>query len=188
MDEEKIKNIYSILNSINITAKNEKLVDEIRNNLLNEDYIEVLKKLEKLNNMEKNNALEQELLENEENEEQNGVYPKKLSDEELEKTYIGLLLNDPKLIVKYYFLFDECYFEDEEMLNIYKSVLFTEGAAYTPEIAKNGFNFSRDSEKVYRLKNELKAKVKDKQYDVEKLYIELKKLFVLRKNYLAIPT
>lgn len=187
MDEEKIKNIYSILNSINITAKNEKLVDEIRNNLLNEDYIEVLKKLEKLNNMEKNNALEQELLENEENEEQNGVYPKKLSDEELEKTYIGLLLNDPKLIVKYYFLFDECYFEDEEMLNIYKSVLFTEGAAYTPEIAKNGFNFSRDSEKVYRLKNELKANVKDKQYDVEKIYIELKKLFVLRKNYLAIP-
>ena len=51
MDEEKINRIYSILNNINITAQNEELVDEIRNNLLNEDYIEALKKLEKLNNM-----------------------------------------------------------------------------------------------------------------------------------------
>ena len=187
MDEEKIKRIYSILNNINITAKNEELVDEIRNNLLNEDYIEALKKLEKLNNMEKKIASEQELVDNEEIEEQTGVYPKKLSDAELEETFIGLLLKDPKLIVKYYFLFDECYFEDEEMLNIYKSVLFTEGAAYTPEIAKNGFNFSRDSEKVYKLKNELKAMVAKKEYDVEKIYIDLRKLFVLRKNYLAIP-
>ena len=187
MDEEKIKRIYSILNNINITAQNEELVDEIRNNLLNEDYIEALKKLEKLNNMEKKIASEQELVDNEEIEEQTGVYPKKLSDAELEETFIGLLLKDPKLIVKYYFLFDECYFEDEEMLNIYKSVLFTEGAAYTPEIAKNGFNFSRDSEKVYKLKNELKAMVAKKEYDVEKIYIDLRKLFVLRKNYLAIP-
>ena len=187
MDEEKIKRIYSILNNINITAKNEELVDEIRNNLLNEDYIEALKKLEKLNNMEKKIASEQELADNEEIEEQTGVYPKRLSDAKLEETFIGLLLKDPKLIVKYYFLFDECYFEDEEMLNIYKSVLFTEGAAYTPEIAKNGFNFSRDSEKVYKLKNELKAMVAKKEYDVEKIYIDLRKLFVLRKNYLAIP-
>ncbi len=187
MDEEKIKRIYSILNNINITAQNEELVDEIRNNLLNEDYIEALKKLEKLNNMEKKIASEQELADNEEIEEQTGVYPKRLSDAKLEETFIGLLLKDPKLIVKYYFLFDECYFEDEEMLNIYKSVLFTEGAAYTPEIAKNGFNFSRDSEKVYKLKNELKAMVAKKEYDVEKIYIDLRKLFVLRKNYLAIP-
>ena len=187
MDEEKIKRIYSILNNINITAQNEELVDEIRNNLLNEDYIEALKKLEKLNNMEKKIASEQELADNEEIEEQTGVYPKRLSDAKLEETFIGLLLKDPKLIVKYYFLFDECYFEDEAMLNIYKSVLFTEGAAYTPEIAKNGFNFSRDSEKVYKLKNELKAMVAKKEYDVEKIYIDLRKLFVLRKNYLAIP-
>ena len=186
MDEEKIKKIYNILNNINITSKNEDLVDEIREDLLNEDYIEALKKIEKLNKIEKKTASKQEQIDNEE-EEQSGVYPKKLRDAELEEIFIGLLLNDPKLIVKYYFLFDECYFEDEEMLNIYKSVLFTEGAAYTPEIAKNGFNFSRDSEKVYKLKNELKAMVAKKEYDVEKLYIELKKLFVLRKNYLAIP-
>lgn len=185
MDEEKIKKIYSIINNINVTSKNEELVDEIKNNLLNEDYIEALKKLEKLSKLEKKLADDQEIIEDE--EEAIGVYPKKLSDIELERTFIGLLLKDPKLIVKYYFLFDECYFEDDEMLNIYKSVLFTEGAAYTPEIAKNGFNFSRDSEKVYKLKNELKAIVAKKEYDVEKIYMDLRKLFILRKNYLAIP-
>ena len=100
---------------------------------------------------------------------------------------MGLLLSDPKLIVKYYFLFEDCYFEDESILNIYKSVLFTEGGAYTPEIAKQGFNFSRDSEQVYKLKNQLKAEVANKTYNMEKIYLDLKKLFVLRKNYLAIP-
>ena len=186
MDEEKIKKIYDILNNINITTKNEEMVEEIRNDLLNEDYIETIKKLEKLSVLERKLAAKKEAAEEQE-EEEKGIYPKKLSNTELEELYIGLLLTDPKLIVKYYFLFEECYFENEEMLNIYKSVLFTEGAAYTPEIAKNGFNFARDSERVYKLKNELKARVANKEYDVEKTYIELRKLFVLRKNYLAIP-
>ena len=185
MDEEKIKRIYAILDNIKANSKNESIIKAIRNDLLNENYIEALKKIERLNKVESKKIDEDE--ENYEEEEQAGVYPKELSDLELEKKYIGLLLDDPKLIVKYYFVYDECYFEDDEMLNIYKSILFTEGAAYTPEIAKNGFNFSRDSEKVYKLKNELKAMVAKKEYDVEKLYIELKKLFVLRKNYLAIP-
>ena len=186
MDEEKIKKIYDILNNINITTKNEEMVEEIRNDLLNEDYIEAIKKLEKLSVLERKLAAKKEAAEEQE-EEEKGIYPKKLSNTELEELYIGLLLTDPKLIVKYYFLFEECYFENEEMLNIYKSVLFTEGAAYTPEIAKNGFNFARDSERVYKLKNKLKARVANKEYDVEKIYIELRKLFVLRKNYLAIP-
>ena len=178
MDEEKIKRIYAILDNIKTNSKNESIIKAIRNDLLNENYIEALQKIERLNKVESKKIDEDE--ENYEEKEQAGVYPKELSDSELERIYIGSLLDDPKLIVK-------CYFEDDEMLNIYKSILFTEGAAYTPEIAKNGFNFSRDSEKVYKLKKELKAMVAKKEYDVEKLYIELKKLFILRKNYLAIP-
>lgn len=185
MDEEKIKRIYAILDNIKTNSKNESIIKAIRNDLLNENYIEALQKIERLNKVESKKIDEDE--ENYEEKEQAGVYPKELSDSELERIYIGSLLDDPKLIVKYYFVYDECYFEDDEMLNIYKSILFTEGAAYTPEIAKNGFNFSRDSEKVYKLKKELKAMVAKKEYDVEKLYIELKKLFILRKNYLAIP-
>lgn len=116
-----------------------------------------------------------------------GIFPKKLSNKALERQYIGLLLTNPRLIIKYFYLHEDCCFEDPEMLNIYKSVLFTEGGAYTSELAKKGFNFSRDSEAVYELKNTLKKEVKDKNYDMEKIYIDLKKLFVLRKNYLAIP-
>ena len=115
------------------------------------------------------------------------IYPEKLRDEELEKTYIGMLLNNPKLITKYYILYEECYFDDQSLLNIYKSILFTEGGKYTPEIAKKGFNFSVDNNETYKQKAELKLEVEQKNYNPEKIYLELSKLCVLRKNYIEEP-
>ena len=153
--------------------------------MLNKDYMAAYKKIEKLNKSEEDDEDEEEYIEEE--EEQTGIYPKELSNIEEERTFIGLLLNDPKLIVKYYFPFEECYFEDPDSLNAYKSILFTEGGAYSSEDAKRRFNFARDNEEVYNFKMELKAKVKNKEYDVEKIFIDLRKLFILRKNYLAIP-
>lgn len=186
MEEERIEKIYEILNNIPVTVDNFDTIQKIRESLLNQDYIGALKKLEILSKEQKNDNKAEESYKQEE-EETGSIYPNKLSNIPLERTYMGLLLSDPKLIVKYYFLFEDCYFEDESILNIYKSVLFTEGGAYTPEIAKQGFNFSRDSEQVYKLKNQLKAEVANKTYNMEKIYLDLKKLFVLRKNYLAIP-
>lgn len=186
MEEERIKKIYEILNNIPVTVDNFDTIQKIRESLLNQDYIGALKKLEILSKEQKNDNKVEESYKQEE-EETGSIYPSKLSNIPLERTYMGILLSDPKLIVKYYFLFEDCYFEDESILNIYKSVLFTEGGAYTPEIAKQGFNFSRDSEQVYKLKNQLKAEVANKTYNMEKIYLDLKKLFVLRKNYLAIP-
>ena len=188
MEESKIKKIYEILNSISITSENENVIEEIKEELLNKDYIEALRKIEKLNQMQKEEKTEKENQKQEnKKEEEEAKYPKKLSNKELEQTYMGLLLSEPKSIVKYYFLYEECYFEDEEVLNVYKSVLFTEGGSYTPEIAKKDFNFAKDSEKLYHFKSELKEKVANKKYDMEKIYIELKKLFTLRKAYLEIP-
>lgn len=115
------------------------------------------------------------------------IYPIKLRNEDLEKTYIGLILNNPKLIVKYYILKDECYFDDPSLLNIYKSILFTEGGNYTPEIAKKGFNFSVDNNETYKQKQDLKHEVEMKTYNSEKVYVELRKLCVLRKCYLEEP-
>ncbi len=115
------------------------------------------------------------------------VYPVKLRDEELEKTYIGLLLNNPKLIVKYYIVFEECYFDDPSLLNIYKSILFTEGGKFTPEIAKQGFNFSVDNNETYKQKQELKYEIGQKNANPEKVYLELRKLCILRKSYLEEP-
>lgn len=114
-------------------------------------------------------------------------YPKELSNFELEKEYIGMLLSNPKLIVKYYFLFPECYFESDLVLNLYKTVLFTDGGSYTPEKAKNGFNFAKDVEGIYDIKYGLKEEIANKDYDMEQIYTDLKKLFILRKKYTEVP-
>ena len=183
MNEETEKKLYDIINEIPVTDKNQKQIDEIKLAIKMGEYKEVIAKLKKLNEEEEDDEEEEiEVV-----EEPEGIFPKQLQNHDLEYKYMGLLLENPKSISRYYFLYSECYFEDDKILNVYKSVLFTEGGKYTPEIAKDGFNFSRDSEEVYRFKNELKHNVEDKGYDMEEIYTELKKLFVLRKAYMANP-
>ena len=158
MEESKVKKIYEILNNIPVTEKNKDLIEEIREKLLNKEYIEALSKIEELNNL-KEDEEDLDETDEEETEEQNGIYPKKLSNIKLEHIYMGMLLNDPKQIVKYYFKFEECYFEDPAVLNAYKSVLFTEGGAYSSEEAKANFNFARDNEESYKFKMQLKEEM-----------------------------
>lgn len=180
METKNIKKIYELLNKIPVTKENERTVEEIKECLINGDFITALEKLKEIQ-MENNQKEEKE------QEEMVGIYPKRLSNPELEYIYMGLLLNDPKLIVKYYFLYEECFFEDEAILNLYKGVLFTEGGNYTPEVAKKGFNFAKDTEQSYELKKQLKEKMADTNYNMEHIYTELRKLFILRKNYLEVP-
>ena len=187
MEEEKIKKIYEILNNIPVTEDNKKTIEEIKRELLNKDYLEAFRKIDELNKIQKGEKKVEKVEEEPKEEEEEGIYPKELSNIGLERIYMGMLLNDPKLIVKYYFPFDECYFEDADILNAYKSVLFTEGGAYSSEEAKAGFNFARDNETVYKFKNQLKSEVKGKDYDMEKIYLDLRKLFILRKSYLEVP-
>lgn len=181
METKNIKKIYELLNKIPVTKENERTVEEIKECLINGDFITALEKLKEIQ-MENNQKEEEK-----EQEEMVGIYPKRLSNPELEYIYMGLLLNDPKLIVKYYFLYEECFFEDEAILNLYKGVLFTEGGNYTPEVAKKGFNFAKDTEQSYELKKQLKEKMADTDYNMEHIYTELRKLFILRKNYLEVP-
>ena len=177
MGIETEKKLYEIINQIPITDKNKNKLLEIKLDIQSGEYEQALAKLRKLNNED-----DEELdVENDQKEEDTkGMYPVKLENQELEYTYMGLLLENPKSISRYYYLNKECYFEDDKILNVYKSVLFTEGGKYTPEIAKEGFSFAKDSEEVYNFKNELKKKVRDKQYDIEEIYTDLKKLFILR--------
>ena len=186
MEEEKIRKIYELLDNIRITASNEEILNAIREDLEKEDYQGALKKIQQLENEE--DLRDFKVRENsQKQEEQKSMYPEELRNDTLERTYMGLLLSDPRYIVKYYFLYEDCYFENKELLNIYKSVLFTEGGHSTPEAAKRGYNFSVDSEEVYNLKNQLKKEVADQNYHMEKIYMDLRKLFILRKNYLAVP-
>ncbi len=189
MNEETKEKIQDLLNQIPINEWNIEAVEEVKEYIANKNYIEALKKLEEIVNQREEN--EKEILNapkvKEKKDEMVGIYPKKLSNKELEREYIGLLLLDPKLIVKFYFLRENFYFEDDELENIYKSILFTEGGAYSSEAAKKGYNFAKDTEKSFKLKSELKNEMCNKNCNMEKVYVELSKLFVLRKNYLAIP-
>ena len=186
MNEDKIDKLYELIQNIPITDENFQLIEEIKSDLSRGDYISSLKKIELLGQKKKResanpkrNVTKEESFEEQDGENMTGMFPSELSDDDLERQYIGLLLTDPRLIKKYFYVYEECYFEDPELLNIYKSVIFTEGGAYTTEQAKRGFNFA--------LKTKLKKEVRDQDYNMEEIYIDLKKLFVLRKHYLAIP-
>ena len=96
------------------------------------------------------------------------MYPKLLLNPELEKIYLGLLLVNPKAITMYYFLYDECLFANDKLLEIYKSILFTEGSNYSSEIAKKDFNFSKVTPETNMIKLQLRTKVRDKRYDLKK--------------------
>ncbi len=193
MNEEKIDKLYELINNIPITDDNVQLIEEIKGDLSRGDYISSLKKIEMLGQKKQNSLVNEKrkttnaVSEDEEGTDMTGLFPRELSDDDLERQYIGLLLTDPRLIKKYFYVYEDCYFEAPELLNIYKSIIFTEGGAYTTEQAKKGFSFAKDNEKVYALKSKLKKEVRDQDYDMEQIYIDLKKLFVLRKNYLAIP-
>ena len=185
MGVEAEKKLSEIIDQMPITDKNRKKIAEIKVAIQTGEYKEALAKLKELNDEDKKEL--DEIEENPVEENIDGMFPTKLKNPELEHIYMGLLLENPKVISRYYYVYRECYFEDDDILNAYKSVLFTEGGKYTPEIAKEGFNFAKDSEEVYKFKNELKKNVRNKNYDMEKIYTDLKKLFTLRGAYISNP-
>ena len=115
-------------------------------------------------------------------------YPKELQDLKLECLYMGLLLNNPKAISMYYFLYDDCLFSDAELVNLYKVVLFREGEAYAPGVAKKDFSFHRETQSTYQLQEQVRKIADQSKEDIEDVYLQLKKLFLLRKYYLNAPT
>lgn len=175
MGETNIKPIYDIVNSIPVTEANKEAIEEIKQSLENGDIGYALEKIEtlKFRSSDKKKTMK--------------IFPSELVNPELERIYIGLVLNNPRLINKYYFIKEDCLFEDDELLNIYKSIIYTEGEAFAPEIAKRDFSFSKDTEESFRLKTKLKKYVLGENYNIEIVYVELKKIFILRKNYLKVP-
>ena len=185
---DSIDKIYDLLDNIEVTRENSREIENIKNIISKGDYLEALKRMRKLKDIEENAKQNQEeVLDVSSHDDEDGKYPDELSNPELEQDFIGILLDNPKLISKYYFIFDDCIFEDDAMLNIYKSILFNEGSKYSSEKAKDKFNFSKDSEEVYELKNKLRKKARENEFNVEEIYDELKKLFILRKAYTETP-
>ncbi len=149
--KEKVKimnqeELYELIDNIPVTPENTGVIGEIKKDLANKDYDAALEKIEFLRKNKKKNPKKEEILKEEdeveddevevddqeetedlEEVEEEGMFPKHLSNKKLERQYIGLLLTDPRYIIKYFYLYQECHFEDSELLNIYKSVIFTEG-------------------------------------------------------------
>lgn len=115
-------------------------------------------------------------------------YPIELKNVKLEYAYVGLLLENPKSIQKYYLTYEDSQFSDEMALNVYKSILFTEGGSFAPESVKRAFTYPKNSEEIYQFKLKLKRDVAEKRYNIESIFVKIKKLFLLKKYYINAPT
>ena len=204
MDNEGLESLVNLIKRIEVTKENKMQVKEMEELIKQKRYAEIIQILNQLKNDGKiklKNVVLSDLVHEEKNVDQeskkakkvnnskreDGIYPSELLNIELEERYIGLLLDNPKAISMYYIVHEDCYFQSDELLNLYKSILFTEGQAYAPQIAKNDFNFAKESPETYKRKIQLKEKIKKGRFDFEKTYVELRKLFEIRKNYLSNP-
>ena len=187
MNEENAQVIYDLLDRIKVTDENRDRMEKIRKFLSESKFQEALDELQILQmsgNVEYEDyaeVKEKERKIKERKQEEGLGYPVELADTELEKRYIGLLLNDVKQISAYYFLYKDCLFLDEQLLDVYKTVLFTDGEKYAPEIAKEGFNFARTTDELIEFKYQIQVDYENSKYKMEKTYTELKKLFTLRR-------
>ena len=213
-NNDKTKKMLDLLEKMQVKKDEDKdLIEEIKEHLKNNEIPLAMKKLQVIKNKQEKAKKTKKsenvtLLKNEENidfvdeeeekpkkvkvkkekeEKEEKIYPKELQDEELEQIFLGLLLNNPKSISMYYIIHEECYFESKKLLNIYKSILFTEGANYSSEEAKRDFNFAETTQESIALKENLRKMVANKTYNFEIIYRDLRKLFILRKNYASMP-
>ena len=139
------------------------------------------------NVIEKPKKVEEEE-EDEEESNKETQYPDELTDLRLECLYIGLLFLNPKSISRFFFLFPDCHFSDKRLLNLYKTIIYREGEAYASAKAKEGYNLPIETPESYELTQKLKRFAKQDNFDIEKIYTELKKLFILKKYYIVAPT
>ncbi len=187
MRNSKYNEINGLLDRIKVDDNNAELIRSIRENLEANNMLETLELLKMLQEQ----GFDYKEKESEEKEEieddKNQIYCDSLRDDSLERKYIGKLLNEVKAISVYYFPFKDCYFVNDNILNIYKTILFTDADKYASEAAKAGFSFAKKTPESDKLKYQLRREFSEEKESLEKIYTDLKKLFVIRKNYLAIP-
>lgn len=193
MSEGNSQVIYDLLNRIKVTDENRENMAKIRKYLDENKYQEALEELQilqasgNIEYIDYSEVKEKERKIKERRREEDLGYPIELADTGLEKRYIGLLLNDLKQISAYYFLHKDCMFLDQNYLDIYKTILFTDGEQYAPEVAKENFNFAKNTESLIELKYRIQVDYEDSKYKMEKTYRELKKLFILRRCCIENP-
>lgn len=199
IEQKKYAEMLEVLKKV--TSKNETKIKEDNRTILfrneekeenkeeNKEEKEPIEEDDDVNSEEDEKAQMEKLLDNleQEKEDEDYEYPKKLSNKKLEEVYISLLLANPKAILMYYIEKKDCYFESALLLNIYKSILFTEGEAYAPQVAKDDFNYAKENYKIFQSKKKLLEEGRESRQNFEKVYVELRKLFEIRKGYTTNP-
>ena len=195
IEQKKYAEMLEVLKKV--TSENETKIKEDNRTILfrNEEKEETKEEKEPIeedddvNSEEDEKAQMEKLLDNleQEKEDEDYEYPKKLSNKKLEEVYISLLLANPKAISMSYIEKKDCYFESALLLNIYKSILFTEGEAYAPQVAKDDFNYAKENYKIFQSKKKLLEEGRESRQNFEKVYVELRKLFEIRKGYTTNP-
>ena len=199
IEQKKYAEMLEVLKKV--TSKNETKIKEDNRTILfrneekeenkedNKEEKEPIEEDDDVNSEEDEKAQMEKLLDNleQEKEDEDYEYPKKLSNKKLEEVYISLLLANPKAISMYYIEKKDCYFESALLLNIYKSILFTEGEAYAPQVAKDDFNYAKENYKIFQSKKKLLEEGRESRQNFEKVYVELRKLFEIRKGYTTNP-
>ena len=115
MESQGIESLIELINRIKVTDDNEADVDLMKELIDEKRYTEVITILNKLKNEKriilrnsatieetKKEEKEYKKVKDEENNKESEIYPKRLSNIELEERYIGLLLDNPKAISMYY--------------------------------------------------------------------------------------
>ena len=191
--KDDIDAIYKLLDRVNVNENNIDIVNEANLYIGKGEYKVALRILEEginENDLKKAKVYEKnaEIEEIEEVETDYAkIYPKGLNSSILERQYLGMLLNDLPSIGKYYVTKEQAYFSDPRLLEVYKILLFTDAEKFAPRVAKDDFNFANITSEINVLKLELKEDVLGRRYKMEHIYVELRKLFILRKNFLEMP-
>ena len=193
VEEGKLKEMLELLKKVSTGADTFKKTPAMNTGIVKKSSLEEMTASEEEEKQEKPPSEEDEIeeivakMEADAQKEEDIIYPELISNRELEETYISLLIANPRAISRFYIEYQDCFFESRLMLNIYKSILFTEGEAYAPQVAKDNFNYAKESYEIFKKKKELLEIGRFSKQDFEKVYVDLRKLFEIRKGYSMNP-
>lgn len=193
VEEGKLKEMLELLKKVSTGADTFKKTPTMNTGIVKKSSIEEMTAREEEEKQEKPPSEEDEIeeivakMEADAQKEEDIIYPELISNRQLEETYISLLIANPRAISRFYIEYQDCFFESRLMLNIYKSILFTEGEAYAPQVAKDNFNYAKESYEIFKKKKELLEIGRFSKQDFEKVYVDLRKLFEIRKGYSMNP-
>ena len=77
-----------------------------------------------------------------------------------------MLFNNPKAISRFYFLYEDCLFSDNELQNLYKIIIYRDGEQYASAKAKDKFQLPIETPNTYDLRLKVKKIASMRNYNL----------------------